>query len=151
MIFAVVGILGHFTKTVLLFQIPQIFNFIYSCPQLFGFVYIPRHRMPKLNPKTMKLEPSYACIDGSEEGSKKIKSLGKLMLRILQLLRLVDIKKNPKTGEWTHVNNLTLINLVLVKMGPLTEERTTLAIMGIQTFGTVAAFVVRYVLVHLVY
>lgn len=46
MIFAVVGILGHLSKTVLLFMAPQIFNFLYSCPQLFKFVECPRHRMP---------------------------------------------------------------------------------------------------------
>lgn len=47
MTFAVVGILGHFSKTMLLFFIPQIFNFLYSCPQLFHLVDCPRHRLPK--------------------------------------------------------------------------------------------------------
>lgn len=46
MVFATVGILGNFSKTVLLFMIPQIFNFLFSCPQLFGLVECPRHRMP---------------------------------------------------------------------------------------------------------
>lgn len=151
MIFAVVGILSHFSKTILLFHIPQIFNFIYSCPQLFGFVYIPRHRMPKLNPKTMKLEPSYACLDGSEEGTKKTGRLGLLMVAILRFLGLAHVKVDKKSGQWTHVNNLTLINLSLVWFGPMTEERTTLTIMGLQLLGSVFAFFVRYVLVHLVY
>ena len=47
MAFAVVGILGHFSKTLLLFFIPQIINFIFSCPQLFGLVPCPRHRLPR--------------------------------------------------------------------------------------------------------
>lgn len=47
MAFAVVGIIGHFSKTLLLFFIPQIFNFLLSCPQLFGLVPCPRHRMPR--------------------------------------------------------------------------------------------------------
>ena len=47
MTFAVVGILGHFSKTMLLFFMPQVFNFLYSCPQLFHFVDCPRHRLPK--------------------------------------------------------------------------------------------------------
>ena len=47
MTFAVVGILGHFSKTMLLFFLPQIFNFIFSAPQLFHLVECPRHRMPK--------------------------------------------------------------------------------------------------------
>lgn len=54
--FAVTGILGHFTKTMLLFFIPQIINFLYSLPQLFGIVRCPRHRLPRFNPKTGKLE-----------------------------------------------------------------------------------------------
>lgn len=47
MTFAVVGILGHFSKTMLLFFIPQVFNFLYSVPQLFHLVPCPRHRMPR--------------------------------------------------------------------------------------------------------
>lgn len=46
MTFAVAGILGHFSKTLLLFLLPQIFNFLYSIPQLFKFVPCPRHRLP---------------------------------------------------------------------------------------------------------
>lgn len=48
MTFAVVGILGHFSKTMLLFFIPQVFNFLYSLPQLFKIIPCPRHRMPRL-------------------------------------------------------------------------------------------------------
>ncbi len=56
MVFAVVAILGHFSKTFLLLFIPQILNFLLSLPQLFGVVTCPRHRLPRLNPKTMKME-----------------------------------------------------------------------------------------------
>jgi len=56
MVFAVVGILGHFTKTLLLLFIPQMINFILSFPQLIGIVKCPRHRLPKLNQTTLKLE-----------------------------------------------------------------------------------------------
>ena len=48
MAFAVVGIQAHFSKTLLLFFLPQIFNFILSCPQLFGLIPCPRHRVPRL-------------------------------------------------------------------------------------------------------
>jgi len=47
MSFAVVAILGHFSKTMLLFFIPQVFNFIFSVPQLFHLVPCPRHRLPR--------------------------------------------------------------------------------------------------------
>lgn len=47
MSFAVVAILGHFSKTMLLFFIPQVINFLYSVPQLFKFIPCPRHRLPR--------------------------------------------------------------------------------------------------------
>eukprot|EP00474_Spongospora_subterranea_P009922 CRZ10380.1 hypothetical protein [Spongospora subterranea] len=56
MTFAVAGILGHFSKTLLLFFIPQLINFAYSLPQLFGLIPCPRHRLPRYNLKTGKLE-----------------------------------------------------------------------------------------------
>ncbi|KAG2768895.1 hypothetical protein PC129_g3762 [Phytophthora cactorum] len=58
MTFAVCGILGHFSKTLLLFFLPQVLNFLYSLPQLFKIVPCPRHRLPKFNAKTGLLEPS---------------------------------------------------------------------------------------------
>jgi len=54
--FAVVGILGHFSKTLLLFFIPQIINFTLSIPQLIGIVHCPRHRLPFYNTETKLLE-----------------------------------------------------------------------------------------------
>lgn len=56
MTFAVVGVLGHFSKTLLLFFLPQIINFLYSLPQLFGLVFCPRHRLPRYNVQTRLLE-----------------------------------------------------------------------------------------------
>ncbi|XP_078434748.1 uncharacterized protein LOC144705795 [Wolffia australiana] len=52
MALAVVGILGHFSETLLLFFLPQVLNFLYSCPQLFKIIPCPRHRLPKFDPKT---------------------------------------------------------------------------------------------------
>ena len=56
MTFAVVGILGHVSKTMLLFFIPQLINFVLSIPQILGIVFCPRHRLPKFNPQTYQLE-----------------------------------------------------------------------------------------------
>lgn len=58
MTFAVVAILSHFSKTLLLLLVPQILNFIYSLPQLFKVVPCPRHRLPEFNARTGLLEPS---------------------------------------------------------------------------------------------
>lgn len=52
MTIAVAGILGHFSETLLLFLMPQVFNFVYSIPQLFKLVPCPRHRLPKFDPQT---------------------------------------------------------------------------------------------------
>lgn len=60
MTIAVAGILGHFSETLLLFLIPQVFNFVYSIPQLFGLVFCPRHRLPVFDPKTGLLRPKDA-------------------------------------------------------------------------------------------
>jgi UDP-N-acetylglucosamine--dolichyl-phosphate N-acetylglucosaminephosphotransferase len=56
MTFAVVGILGHFSKTLMLFFIPQLINFFLSVPQLLGIIHCPRHRLPKFNQETYRLE-----------------------------------------------------------------------------------------------
>lgn len=58
MTFAVVGIMGHFSKTLLLFFIPQVINFLWSTPQLFKLVPCPKHRLPKFNAQTGLMEPS---------------------------------------------------------------------------------------------
>ncbi|CAN6484928.1 unnamed protein product [Victoria cruziana] len=52
MALAVVGILGHFSETLLLFFLPEVLNFLYSCPQLFKIVPCPRHRLPRFDPQT---------------------------------------------------------------------------------------------------
>jgi len=56
MSFAMAGILGHYSKTLLLLFIPQILNFLLSLPQLVGIVECPRHRLPRFNPRTGLLE-----------------------------------------------------------------------------------------------
>jgi len=57
MTLAVVGILGHFSKTLMLFFIPQWLNFLFSLPQLL-FLPCPRHRIPRYNKETGLLESS---------------------------------------------------------------------------------------------
>ncbi|KAL6141360.1 hypothetical protein ACLB2K_059649 [Fragaria x ananassa] len=52
MTMAVVGILGHFSETLLIFFIPQVLNFLLSLPQLAGIIPCPRHRLPRFDPDT---------------------------------------------------------------------------------------------------
>ncbi|CAH1451728.1 unnamed protein product [Lactuca virosa] len=52
MTMAVVGILGHYSETLLIFFLPQIINFLLSLPQLAGIIPCPRHRLPRFDPGT---------------------------------------------------------------------------------------------------
>ncbi|CAJ1015353.1 Glycosyl transferase family 4, putative [Leishmania lindenbergi] len=58
-VLAVSSITGVYSKTLLLFFAPQVFNFIISLPQLFGIVPCPRHRVPTWNPRTNLLSSSH--------------------------------------------------------------------------------------------
>lgn len=143
MTFAVVGILGHFSKTTLLFFIPQVFNFLYSSPQLFHLIPCPRHRLPKFNSKTDRLEISTTVFRYSD-----LNLLGKFVVRIFRLFRL--IQWNVKDGLIV-TNNFTLINLVLLYLGPLHEAKLTSILIGIQVFCTIVAFIIRYPLASIFY
>jgi UDP-N-acetylglucosamine--dolichyl-phosphate N-acetylglucosaminephosphotransferase len=178
MTFAVVGILGHFSKTVLLFFIPQIFNSAYSVPQIFGIIPCPRHRLPRypsysllsnsrLNLKTGKLEPSFT------EFKKPIHPLLSRILRLLahfHLLRIYTYSDPPPTtipalstqlsedtlvegdpDEIIACSNLTIINLALVIFGPMREDYLCLTLLIIQGICGVLGFVIRHRLAFLIY
>ncbi|XP_001604731.1 UDP-N-acetylglucosamine--dolichyl-phosphate N-acetylglucosaminephosphotransferase [Nasonia vitripennis] len=144
MTFAVVGIIGHFSKTTLLFFIPQILNFLYSVPQLFKLVPCPRHRLPRYNPKTDKLNPSVTIFKKSE-----LNILARLVMWIFRTFKVVDWQEDSE-GMVT-CNNLTIINFVLIKLGPLREPTLTTILLVIQIAGTLLAFVIRYPLASVFY
>ncbi|KAI9347092.1 glycosyl transferase family 4-domain-containing protein [Pilaira anomala] len=148
MTLAVVGILGHFSKTLLLFFLPQIFNFIYSCPQLFRLVECPRHRMPRLDAETGLLMCSTVRFDDKQ---KPLSRLGRWALNILNGLGLLKVQAYDGQGRIRECNNLTLVNLVLAYFGPMSERNTTVAVLIIQSVASLLAFFIRYQLVHLVY
>lgn len=114
MTFAVVGILGHFSKTLLLFFIPQIINFLWSTPQLFKIVPCPRHRLPKFNSKTGLMEPSRYTHENDDD-------------------------KNQKGGV-----NMTVINLMLTLVGPMTERGLCVLLLAIQVVCCSLGLAVRY-------
>lgn len=136
MTFAVVGILGHFSKTVLLFFIPQVINFIYSVPQLFHFIPCPRHRLPKYVSSADCLESSRTVIL-----KKDLTIISKLIIQVFSLLKLVDKREDD---ESINMNNLTLINFFLIKFGPMREARLTTLLMLFQITCSCLALVIRY-------
>ncbi|KAB1254810.1 UDP-N-acetylglucosamine--dolichyl-phosphate N-acetylglucosaminephosphotransferase [Camelus dromedarius] len=147
MTFAVVGILGHFSKTMLLFFMPQVFNFLYSLPQLLHIIPCPRHRIPRLNTNTGKLEMSY-----SKFKTKSLSFLGTFILKVAESLRLVSVRQSEnEDGAFTECNNMTLINLLLKVFGPMHERNLTLFLLLLQVVGSAVTFSIRYQLVRLFY
>ncbi|XP_066583141.1 UDP-N-acetylglucosamine--dolichyl-phosphate N-acetylglucosaminephosphotransferase [Prorops nasuta] len=143
MTFAVVGIIGHFSKTTLLFFIPQIFNFIYSMPQLLHLVPCPRHRLPKYNSTTDKLDLSVTVFN-----KRDLNMLGKFIMQIFAFFKIIRLEED---NEMIMCNNLTLINLVLIIMGPTKESTLTYILILIQVYCSLLAFVIRYPLASLFY
>lgn len=146
MVFAVVGILGHFSKTLLLLFIPQIFNFVYSAPQLFAVVPCPRHRLPRFNARTGLLEPSVATFS---EDKPLLPVIGEI-LKILHMLRLLRVEVNEK-GRVTETTNFTVLNLWLVWRGPLREDRLALEILSMQAAIGILGLGVRHRLALLLF
>ncbi|KAF6210603.1 hypothetical protein GE061_013709 [Apolygus lucorum] len=143
MTFAVVGILGIFSKTLLLFFIPQVVNFLYSVPQLFHILPCPRHRMPRMNKISGLLEASkFECKED------ELTSLGRLILDVAGKLSLVQLSR--KDGVISG-NNLTIINFVLVKVGPLHEAHLTSVLLTIQVLCSGLAFLIRYPMASIFY
>ena len=58
-VLAASGIISKSPVKLLLFFIPQLFNFLLSLPQLFGFVFCPRHRLPTMDVSTKKLQSTF--------------------------------------------------------------------------------------------
>ncbi|KAJ2707795.1 tunicamycin resistance protein [Coemansia spiralis] len=219
MTFAVCGILGHFSKTLLLLFVPQIFNFVYSAPQIFGLVPCPRHRLPKMAVESplpaglvarlqQGVDPDSAAAssDSGPEGARgprrpspatglealhrtissamrsftKIERpaggrprrssthaaaaylvasrtalagsqpLGLLIVRLYERLGMADVERDAQ-GAMVSVNNLTLLNLVLVRCHRLSEAQLNNRILLIQLANSALAFLIRYRLSHVFY
>ena len=147
MTMAVVAILGHFSKTALLFFVPQVANFIFSIPQLFHFLPCPRHRLPKINVETGLLEPSRFQFKEAN-----LKPLGRLILKVYRLLGVVGVTETERDGEIIFEGtNCTLINLALKWLGPMHEEKLTILLVVLQILFSAVAFIIRYPLASIFY
>ncbi|KAA1101676.1 tunicamycin resistance protein [Puccinia graminis f. sp. tritici] len=148
MAFAVVGILGHFSKTLLLFFIPQILNFLYSSPQLFGILPISRHRLPSRDPIKNILKPSIVLFKTPLPASPTLKSS---LLKAFETLRLIQLVRN-KHNLVVGCSNLTLLNLALIWLPGLNERQLSSTILAFQFFSNFfIGFFIRYFLADLFY
>ena len=135
MVFAVVAILGHFSKTLILLLVPQAFNFVYSAPQIFHVIPCPRHRLPRFNARTGLLEPSRV------EFTKPLRKPIAESLKVLHRLRMLDVEVNAE-GQVVSSSNWTLINLWLVWFGPMREDRLAMGLLVFQfAIGILGLFV----------
>ncbi|UYV62906.1 DPAGT1 [Cordylochernes scorpioides] len=147
MTFSVVGILGHFSKTMMLFFLPQIFNFVFSLPQLFHLVPCPRHRLPRYSKEKDTVDMSLSIFKKQE-----LSELGSLILRIFRTVGLVHVKEFSKDGEaYIECSNFTLIVLILKLFGPMHERTLTYSLILLQIASSCLAFFIRYGLVRIFY
>lgn len=148
MVFVVVSILGHFSKTLVLLLLPQIANFAYSAPQIFGLVPCPRHRMPRFHARTGLLEPSVTVWLPDRQPRPPIAWALRLLAR-LHLLRLTTDPKDPAIIQET--TNMTLLNLWLVWRGPLREDRLAVEVVVMQACVGLFGLFVRHRLALLIF
>ena len=137
MVFAIVGIQGHFSKTLLLLFVPQIFNFLYSAPQLFRIVPCPRHRLPRFNARTGLLEPS------TTQWQHAPSPLVARVLMLLHNLHLLRVEVNGK-GEIVESSNFTILNLWLVWFGPMREDKLAVSLIIFQAFCGLTGLFARH-------
>ncbi|KAI1142090.1 glycosyl transferase family 4-domain-containing protein [Hypoxylon sp. FL0543] len=146
MVFVVVSILGHFSKTLILLLVPQIFNFVYSTPQLFGLIPCPRHRLPHFNARTGLLEPSVT----KWEKDKQPRPIVEKVLRLLTQFKLLRLKEDEQ-GRIEETSNFTILNLWLVWRGPMREDRLAWEITAMQTLLGLFGLFVRHRLALLIF
>ncbi|EXJ92185.1 UDP-N-acetylglucosamine-dolichyl-phosphate N-acetylglucosaminephosphotransferase [Capronia epimyces CBS 606.96] len=147
MTFAVVAIMAHFSKTLLLLLIPQIVNFVYSTPQLFKIIPCPRHRLPKFNARTGMLEPSVTPWPDDRPPSKLLTTV----FFTLEKLHLLQVTVNPKTNRISSTSNLTIINLWLVWRGPMREDQLTRELLIMQSVCGLFGLFVRHTMALLIF
>ena len=145
MTFAVAAILGHNSKTLLLFFVPQVFNFLYSIPQLLRVIPCPRHRMPSFMQSDNKVCNSFAEIDPAELGT-----LGRGSLWLCETFKLARVERLP--GQTlVRISNLTIINYLLFLTGPVHEQTLCVFLLTLQAVCSALALCVRYQLAGLLY
>lgn len=139
MTLAVVCIVGHYSKTMVILLLPQLLNFLYSVPQLVKFIGIhqPRHRMPAYDTSLGYVKNSYCEFTPSE-----LPSLGKIVFWILKTFKLAHIK--PQADGTVQMSNLTLINFALYVLGPCREDMLCIRLLAFQVFCSALCFCMRF-------
>ena len=164
MTLAVHGILGHMSKTLLIFFAPQVFNFVYSLPQIAKIYPCPRHRLPDFDPISGLLRPSTfevptkATVGGNElvrdykEGDRTPTSTsvvdggrsGSASARKRGFQKKLAAPPTQQTPQLLRYDNFTLINLVLRITGPMHERTTTNLLLVLQSLCCIVGLYARH-------
>jgi len=144
---AACAIVGHFSKMLWLFLLPQGINFLYMLPQYLryhGHIPCPRHRMPVFDVATGNVKTSMC-----EFKLEELSGLGRFFVKLYRALRLVQVEE--LADGFIRMSNLTLICLVLVKTGPIREDCLCARLLVIQALASGFAFFVRFCVVRYFY
>jgi UDP-N-acetylglucosamine--dolichyl-phosphate N-acetylglucosaminephosphotransferase len=145
MTIAASGVIGQNSKTVILFLGPQVINFIYSLPQLFKVVQCPRHRMPAFIEQGELVGVSFT--DWMTDAD--LSFVSRNIISVLENLNLALVER--KSPNLIRVQNLTILNFVLWKLGPMKEAKLTEILLLGQTLWSLIALFIRYGLARLFY
>lgn len=85
--------------------------------------YDPNH---SLDPRTNLLHPSHTPFPHPPS------KLSTLVLHTLSLLGLTQLTLHPKSGMIMEATNLTILNALLVRLGPMREERLVRVVVAVQ-------------------
>jgi len=81
---------------------------------------------------------------------KPLKPPTLFVLKVYKLFGLVKINE-IEDENLIEINNFTLMNLLLLKFGPMHEQTLAILVIFIQILSSCLAFFVRYRLVHFFY
>jgi UDP-N-acetylglucosamine--dolichyl-phosphate N-acetylglucosaminephosphotransferase len=77
--------------------------------------------------------------------------LKKPALFVLNIFKFLGLARTSVEENSIEVNNFTLMNLLLLKFGPLHEQTLAILVIVVQILASCLSFTIRYRLVHFFY
>lgn len=159
--FLCIGLFGGFMKTLFLFFLPQLLNFLMSFPQLLKIIPCPRHRMPEI--QRDKKETDSSCMQSDSPLKEKEvllipseiviprKTVQKSILKrlIISTYLYLGLISYTETEESIKISNFTVLNTILVRMGPMQEKNLFYTYIIIQSISCSLIILAKTLLVAL--
>ncbi|CDO70859.1 hypothetical protein BN946_scf184801.g52 [Trametes cinnabarina] len=141
------GINGSEVSQAVVIALSIILNDLLFLPWAFGFrIPLPLHVTDGVrvggvwsagmafDPETQLLHPSRV-----ELKEKRPSWLASLVLRVFSALGLVELTLDERTGEIAQTTNLTILNVFLIRLGPMREDSLTRVLIATQLFAASAS------------